>query len=178
MIQGCKEIQKKHGSTFKGSIREREDLLMGSADDSRATLDFRDANKTMPNQTVTDNSTTTSPPTYVPAYAPPYVGNNTGYPVPYPYFPGYFSGYPQDISHVDLTTGTDTNRYDSHINYNLPYERPANFYDGKYDVYSSPVNPYYPGSYPSEQINEYADFHQPHPPEYQLPYSKGFKAIK
>lgn len=96
-------------------------------------------------------------------------------------FPGYYNGYPQDISHVDLTSGSDAYRYQDHgqINYNLPYERPANFY--RNDIYSShPVSPYFPGSFSPDQLNGYVgtDFNQAYPSEYQSPYSNGFKPVK
>ncbi|XP_029661751.1 uncharacterized protein LOC115234668 [Formica exsecta] len=184
-IRGCKEGQRKHGNFLKGSIRERENLQV-NADDSRATLNFRDANMTAANenQTVTEdtNMAMTTNPTKI-IFGPPknethYYPHHTEYP---PYL-GYYGGYPQNVNRVDLTTGSNTHHDHNQINYNLPYEQRPNFYQNdKYNVYSSShFNPPFSGPFPSDQINEYAGtdvnrFY--HSPEYQPPYNDGFRPV-
>lgn len=188
MTRGCKESQRKHGNYFGGSAGERKDLLQVDGNQSRQIVNPPAANATGAdaNRTVTNNATTTSPPGIpAPTYYPPYPGNHTGPHHHHSHFPGYYyDGHPQDISHVDLTTDTTAYQYHDHgqLNYNTPYERPANFYHDKYNVYAGPhVNPYLAGSFASDQINEYAgtaDFNRLYASEYQPPYANGFKPAK
>lgn len=175
---------------MKGSIREREDLQV-DADDSRATLNFRAANMTTANgnQTVTEDATmamTTSPPKII--FGPPknetqhyYYHHNSSYYTEHPPFLGYYGGYPQNVNHVDLTTGTNAHHDHNQINYNLPYEQSANFYQNdKYNVYSSShFNPPFSGPFPSNQVNEYAgtDANRLYHSEYQPPYNNGFRPM-
>ncbi|EZA61290.1 hypothetical protein DMN91_012619 [Ooceraea biroi] len=196
-IRGCKGSQRKHGSFSKGSAREREDLQVD--DLLRATLSFRAANMTADaNQTVTEN--TTMPMTTIPSRG--YIPNENhhhhhhhyGYnSTTRPPFPGYFGGYPQNVNHVDFTTGSDAYQYHNYgpINHNLPYEQPANFYhNDKYSVYSNPHgNTHFVGPFPANHANEfvspdqldrqYQPPYQPYQrPEYQPPYADGFRPVK
>ncbi|XP_029161959.1 uncharacterized protein LOC114933503 [Nylanderia fulva] len=190
-IHGCKENQQKYGNSFKGSTREREDLQV-DADDSQATLDFQTVNMTAAdrNQTVIENATmalTTSPPRII-------FGSlkndtfhffhhhhyNSSYYTEHPPYSGYYGGYPQNVNHVDLTTGLNPH-YDNQINYNLPHEQPANFYhNDKYYTYSN-LNPPFSGPFSPDQVNEYTGpdvnrlLHH-HSPEYQT-YNNGFKPV-
>lgn len=184
MILGCKGSQRKHGSFFKGSDREREDLQV-DVDDLRATLNFRAANMTIDaNQTMTENTTmamTTSPSkvyTPTPTRAHHYYYNLTTWPS----FSGYFGGHPQNVNHVDLTTGSDRYHNYDPINYNLPYEQPANFYHAdKYNVYSSPhVNTHFSGPFSADQTHEYVgpNLDRLYHSEYQPPYAEGFRPVK
>lgn len=130
---------------------------------------------TTPTPTVTPSSHITPPP---PMYNTTHnIGNYTDYPP----FLGYYGGYPQDINHIELKPDSDTYQYHGH-NYNLPYERPPSFYhDNKYNTYSSPhVNPYFSGSFSSDQTNEYVgtDFNRLYGQEYQPPYVNGFRPVK
>ncbi|XP_014481885.1 PREDICTED: uncharacterized protein LOC106748154 [Dinoponera quadriceps] len=178
VIRGCKEGQRKHDSFSKGSAKEREDLQV-DADHSAAAL--KATNMTADaNQTVTrDRTTTPRPHYYVPKPTQP--PTNIGHHAERPHFSGYYGGYSQDLSHVDLTSGSAEYHVPDHgpINYNLPYEQSANFY--RDDAYSSHrVNPYFPGSFSSDQINGYVgtDFGPVYPSEYHPPYGGGFKPVK
>ncbi|XP_076686448.1 uncharacterized protein LOC143378512 [Andrena cerasifolii] len=75
------------------------------------------------------------------------------------HFYGYYGGYPQNINHIDFTTETNEFKYHDydHINYNLPYEKPANFYsDEKYNYYSnSNADSFPPNQFQQEQVPEY-----------------------
>lgn len=137
------------------------------------------------NQTATENATTTtSPPRFIFGHLKnkTHHCDNSSYNTEHPPFLGYYGGYPQNVNHVDLTTGLYNTHYDQ-INYNLPYEQPANFYqnDDKYNVYSSShFNPPFPGPFVSDQVNEYVgtDVNQLyHSPEYQTPYNNGFRPV-
>ncbi|KAL6434271.1 hypothetical protein ACFW04_006004 [Cataglyphis niger] len=180
-IGGCKEGQQKNGNFLNQSIREHQDLQV-DADDSRATLNFRDANMIAGNQTVTENTTmamTIDPSKII--FGPP--KNKTHY---YPHYTehppylGYYGGYPQNLNHVDLTTDLSAHDHNQ-INYNLPYEHRPNFYQNdKYNVYSSShFNPPFSGPFPSDQVNEYAgtDVNRFYHSEYQPPYNDGFRPV-
>jgi len=154
----------------KGTAREREYLHVNAAD-LRATLNFRDANQTVPTNNATTSPTNNTNTTH---HHHHHHHHHHGH-KEYSYFPGYYGGNPHvDIHHVDLTT---TQPY-SQVNYNIPYEEPANFYhDDKYNVYPS-FNPSFSAS---DQTNEYAgtDFNRLYPSGYQLPnISDGFKPLK
>lgn len=183
-IHGCKEGQRKHGNFLKGSIREREDLQV-DADDSRATLNFQTANMTAANgnQIVTEDTTMTTTSTSRFIFGKPKNEtnhhNNSSYPTEHPPYLGYYGGYPQNVNHVDLTTGLPTHHDHNQINYNLPYEQPANFYQNdKYNVYSH-LNPPFSGPFLPDQVNEYAGTHinRLYHSEYQPPYNDGFRPV-
>ncbi|XP_015609205.1 uncharacterized protein LOC107274504 [Cephus cinctus] len=72
-------------------------------------------------------------------------------------FPGYYGGTPQEIGNIGLTTDTSLPGYHGYsgINYNLPFDRPANFnpYD-RYEIYSNPPsNTFSPGEQAPEYLN-------------------------
>ncbi|EFN69143.1 hypothetical protein EAG_14401 [Camponotus floridanus] len=184
-IRGCKESQRKQGNFLKGSIREREDLQV-DADDSRATLNFQaaDMNAANGNQTVTEDTTTTMttrfiffPTTTEIPWENKTSPNNSSY---YPQHSSYYGGYPQNINHVDLTTGLNAHRDYNQINYNLPYEQPVNFYQNdKYNVYSH-LNPPFPEPFSPDHVNEYAgtNINRLYHSEYQPPYyNDGFRPV-
>ncbi|XP_072743445.1 uncharacterized protein [Anoplolepis gracilipes] len=191
-IHGCKDGQRKHDNFLKGSIREREDLQV-NADDSQATLNFQAANMTAANenQTVTEATTMVMPTNPSNTYGPPkneshyhhyhHYHNNSNYYPEHPHHQGYYSGYPQNVNHVDLTTGLNAHHDHNQIHYNLPYEQPANFYhNDKYNIYSSShFNPPFSGPFPSDQVNEHAgtDINRLYHSEYQPPYNNGFRPV-
>ncbi|KAG7205504.1 hypothetical protein KM043_007486 [Ampulex compressa] len=81
----------------------------------------------------------------------------------YPPFIGYYGGHPQNVGHLDLTTKTNVFGYPDfgQNNYNLPHERPANFYqDDKYDFYDNPANLYPSGQFLPEQEYVSSDFNR------------------
>ncbi|XP_025161242.1 probable serine/threonine-protein kinase DDB_G0282963 isoform X2 [Harpegnathos saltator] len=184
-LDDCKDGQRKYSSSFKGSSKELEANTNGPTTSSGATEMTADANQTM---TKNKNKTTiTTPPPVEPDrmhhhyhhhhHHHPDPNNNTH--TIHSYFPGYYDGYAQDISHVDLTTGSDvSHHYQDHGQINLPHERPANFYHD--DVRSNHhVAPYFPGSFSSNQVNGYVntDFDQASSSGYQSPNDNGFKPI-
>ncbi|XP_032662689.1 uncharacterized protein LOC116840278 [Odontomachus brunneus] len=174
VMRGCKEAQRKHSDLFKGSPRQHENLQVGATDPPAAMGATNMTADT--NQTVIRDKTTTRKP-YI-DFKPTFSNHTTEHPS----FPGYYEGYPQDISHVDLTTGSDAYHYQDHgqINYNLPYEQPSSFYHD--DTYSNhhANHPYFPGSFSSEPINGYVgtDFGRVYPSQYQTPYINSFKPVK
>ncbi|KAH0952344.1 hypothetical protein HN011_006671 [Eciton burchellii] len=143
-------------------------------EDSWATLKFRAANTSVDaNQTTTTDSSKSNENMTIHYH-------HYHYNITRPSFPGYFGGHPQSVNHVQLT-GPDSYRYPNYepINYDLSYEKPANFYHhDKYNVYPGPhVNAHFSGPFsPSEYISP--DLDRAYQPEYQPPYADGFKPVK
>lgn len=163
----------------KSSSKERENL-QENANNLWATLDFRqrgNATQHTNNQTVITDPPTTNNTMTVPMMANATqnttgIGNATGYPYPF----GYYGGRPMDIGQVHFTTESSVYGYRDYnqINYNLPYERPANFYpEEKYIFYpSAPSNGYSFSSYASEQIPDYL-----YAPDNPAAFGNGFRPL-
>jgi len=148
------------------------------SEDSWAALKIRAADMNVDaNQTTTMGNTTES--TKSNENATYYYHHYYNYNYTRPSFADYYGGHPQPVSHVHLT-GPDAYRYSNYglINYNLPYEKPANFYQDKYNVYSDPhVNAHFSGPFsPNEYVSP--DLNRSYQPEYQPPYADGFKPVK
>jgi len=175
MTRDCKEGQRKHGSSVRGSAREREDLRM-DGEDSWATLKFRAANTSVDANQTTTMTTDPSKSNENITYHHHHYNHNFTRPSP-----GYFGGHPQPVSHVHFTTDSESYRYPNYepFNYDLSYEKLTNPYHyDKYNVYPGPhVNAHFAGPFSS---NEYIspDLDRSYQPEYQPPYADGFKPVK